>query len=403
MDTLQNQSYGVAIGNVNGFIIDDMTPPDTTIMIQPNTPTNATDASFEFNGSDVVSTPENLTFECQLDGGGFIPCSSPQNYSSLSEGNHTFEVKAIDEALNSDSTPASFTWMIDLTPPVASATVAPAANGNGWNNSDVTVTFSGNDTLSGIDFCNTPVVLSGEGAGQSASGSCTDLAGNVSTLAVASGINIDKTAPIPVHGGPFLVNEGGNLSLDGTASTDTLSGIASTAWALDEDSLFDDSDPASFNGIDGLTLHPVSLKVIDLAGNETIADSQVMVNNVAPTIDGIVAPFDPIDINDQPVSFIVEFSDPGTADTHDVTWDWGDDSLNDTQLGVTSPHSQNHPYVEAGVYIVAVTVTDDDGDLDTTNYEFIVVYDPDGGVCYRWWLDMVRVWLVSTGCHLCWR
>jgi hypothetical protein len=84
---------------------------------------------------------------------------------------------------------------IDKTAPTASASASPAANTNGWNNTNVTVSFSGSDGLSGIDFCTADAVLSSEGSGQSASGTCTDKAGNVSASATASGINIDKTAP----------------------------------------------------------------------------------------------------------------------------------------------------------------------------------------------------------------
>ena len=39
----------------------------------------------------------------------------------------------------------SVTIMRDATPPTASAGVSPAANANGWHNSDVTVSFSGSD------------------------------------------------------------------------------------------------------------------------------------------------------------------------------------------------------------------------------------------------------------------
>ena len=97
----------------------------------------------------------------------------------------------------------SVTINIDKTAPSASASRTPAANGNGWNNTDVTVSFSGTDALSGIASCDADVVLSSEGAGQSASGGCTDMAGNVSATATASGINIDKTNPsVSLVGGP---------------------------------------------------------------------------------------------------------------------------------------------------------------------------------------------------------
>jgi hypothetical protein len=108
---------------------------------------------------------------------------------------------------------------------------------------------------------------------------------------------------------------------------------------------------------------------------------------VAPSIDALDALIDPININDQPVSVGVTFSDPGTGDTHDVTWDW-DDLSSDTQYGATSPASQDHTYADPGVYEVTVTVTDDDGGSTSQVYQFIVIYDPDGGfVTGGGWID----------------
>jgi len=83
---------------------------------------------------------------------------------------------------------------IDKTNPIATASALPAPNANGWNNTDVTVSFTGTDNLSGIANCSLPVTLSNEGAGQSASGICTDNAGNISDP-VSMTINIDKTPP----------------------------------------------------------------------------------------------------------------------------------------------------------------------------------------------------------------
>jgi hypothetical protein len=91
---------------------------------------------------------------------------------------------------------------IDKTKPTVSGTASPAANSYGWNNSNVTVSWSCTDALSGEDTTSAPEVLSGEGAGQSATGSCTDKAGNTASETV-SGINIDKTVPsVALVGGP---------------------------------------------------------------------------------------------------------------------------------------------------------------------------------------------------------
>ena len=64
------------------------------------------------------------SFECQLDGGGYAACTSPQSYSSLADGSHTFEVKATDPAGNTSS-PADSTWAVDTTPPELPTLVGP--------------------------------------------------------------------------------------------------------------------------------------------------------------------------------------------------------------------------------------------------------------------------------------
>jgi hypothetical protein len=127
--------------------------------------------------------------------------------------------------------PVTVTIKRDATPPGASASAAPAPNGNDWNNTNVTVSFSGTDALSGIANCSADVVLSAEGTGKSASGTCTDNAGNESAVATASGINIDKTAPdVSLVGGPA---EGASYyysfvpAAPTCSASDALSGVAS--------------------------------------------------------------------------------------------------------------------------------------------------------------------------------
>jgi hypothetical protein len=93
------------------------------------------------------------------------------------------------------SSSSSVTVKIDKTAPVATAAVAPSPNANGWTNANTTVSFAGTDSISGIDSCSAPVTLTNEGAGQTATGTCTDKAGNVSAPATAT-VNIDRTAPI---------------------------------------------------------------------------------------------------------------------------------------------------------------------------------------------------------------
>jgi len=82
---------------------------------------------------------------------------------------------------------------IDKTSPIIEAIPNPAPNANGWNNTNVTVSFNASDALSGIFSSSSPATVASEGAGQLVTGTATDRAGNTATVNIS--INIDKTAP----------------------------------------------------------------------------------------------------------------------------------------------------------------------------------------------------------------
>jgi hypothetical protein len=170
----------------------------------------------------------------------------------------------------------SVTIMRDATPPTISGSAAPAPNGAGWNNSDVTVSFTCGDNLSGIASCGPNQTLSGEGAGQSATGTAVDSAGNTASSTV-SGINIDKIAPSiiaaldksPAVTGWFNTNIGAP-TVNFTCS-DALSGLAGPC-------------PSSYTFGEG-TDQAYSQTIYDLAGNSASAGvSDVDVDLIAPSI-----------------------------------------------------------------------------------------------------------------------
>lgn len=90
-DNIQTRSFTV-----------DATAPDTNIDSGPTGTVTDPDALFTFSSPDGTAD-----FECRLDGGTWEACSSPEEYTALALGSHTFEVRASDPLDNVDATPAS--------------------------------------------------------------------------------------------------------------------------------------------------------------------------------------------------------------------------------------------------------------------------------------------------------
>jgi hypothetical protein len=117
---------------------------------------------------------------------------------------------------------------IDKTAPTLQLSRSPAPNGRGWNNTDVDVTWTCADALSGATDAGGHRTVVTEGAGQSVGATCTDLAGNSSSDSV-TGINIDKTAPTVTWVGALA--DGASYYFGQTpaaptcSATDALSGV----------------------------------------------------------------------------------------------------------------------------------------------------------------------------------
>ena len=92
----------------------DRALPDTTLDTKPGDPSKDAAPSFTFHSSETGST-----FECRLDTGAWMTCATPDAPAGLADGQHTFDVRAIDPAGNVDTTPETWTWLLDTTPPTA--------------------------------------------------------------------------------------------------------------------------------------------------------------------------------------------------------------------------------------------------------------------------------------------
>ena len=95
----------------------DTTPPDTTINSGPQNPSGSGSATFTFS-----STEPGSTFQCSLDGGAFVACTSPRTVS-VGNGSHTFSVFATDAGGNADQSPATFAWDVLIVVPATTAII----------------------------------------------------------------------------------------------------------------------------------------------------------------------------------------------------------------------------------------------------------------------------------------
>jgi hypothetical protein len=160
----------------------DATPPETTITTAPSGTISMTSASISFTADE-----NEVTFECSLDGGGFAACTSPYGAMNLSQGAHSFAVRATDTAGNVDASPATAAWTVDTIPPDVVIASGPA-NGDivgprvvyafSVTEGTVTCSVSGGAPVP----CASPIGFNAAAGAQSFTISSSDAAGNVTTI-----------------------------------------------------------------------------------------------------------------------------------------------------------------------------------------------------------------------------
>jgi RHS repeat-associated protein len=160
--------------------VEPFDPPSIKASASP--PTNANG----WNNSNVT-----VSFACTAGSYPLASCSAPVVVST-NGANQSICGKAIDTS--GVSSTACATVNLDETPPTITAAVSPAPDSSGWNNSNVTVSFTCMDSLSGIARCPQPVLVSSSGANQVISGTATDLAGNTSAPASVT-LDVELTLP----------------------------------------------------------------------------------------------------------------------------------------------------------------------------------------------------------------
>jgi hypothetical protein len=162
---------------------------------------------------------------------GIASCSSstyggPDNATAIASGNCT------DVAGN--VTGRNFALAYDATAPAVTVTPARNSDQNGWYNNSLGISWHGVDPTSGIASCTTPVTYSGpDTRTASASGSCTDNAGN--SAAGTLQFSYDDSPPTTVATPSRSPNADGwfkaPLSIAWSGS-DPISGLASCSPSL---------------------------------------------------------------------------------------------------------------------------------------------------------------------------
>lgn len=161
---------------------------------------------------------------------------------------------------------------------------------------------------------------------------------------------------------------------DGTAVT--------FAWDLNNDNAFETAgQSANFTAVDGPGSYTVQVQVTDETGAKSTAQAVVNVANVNPTAGTVSGPVAPLAVNTL-ASFSVTFTVPGVLDTHTAVWDWDDGTTSTatvSEANGSGTASGSHSYAAPGVYTVVVTVKDKDNGTAQATFQYVVVFDPNGG------------------------
>jgi parallel beta-helix repeat protein len=278
----------------------DTTAPETTITAQPDATTASTVASFEFNGSDNVTSAASLSFECSLDGAAFAACDSPKSYSGLAVGSHTFQVHAKDAAGNVDASPASHSWtVLDTIAPETAITGQPDATTpstgasfefTGSDDTSAAASLSFECALDGAAFaaCASPKSYSGLVAGSHIFRvRATDAAGNVdSSPASYAWTVLDTTAPETTITAKPAASTGSTAATFEFTATDNFSPAASLTFecSLDGAAFAACTSPQSHFGM-AVGSHTFRVRATDAAGNvdsSPASHSWTVLDTIAP-------------------------------------------------------------------------------------------------------------------------
>ncbi len=178
--------------------------------------------------------------------------------------------------------------------------------------------------------------------------------------------NFPAVPPVADANGPYTTDEGVDVILDGSLSSNPSGATLSFEWDLDNDGVFDDASGPNpvFNMVGQDGIFPIALKVT--AGCVfDIDETTVTVNNVAPIVS--LASDAPVNEGSS-VTVRGTVTDPGWLETLTATIDWGDGTTVEPIIGVlenirpdaTLSFDVSHIYGDNGSFTAEVCGSDDD-------------------------------------------
>lgn len=203
LDAVDDNPTTPLTGSINiGIAVRASAPAAPTFASAPAA--HASTATFTFAGAP------GATFECQLDGGAWAPCTSPYTPTGLADGPHTLRVRQTTPG-SMPSAPATHRWTLDTQAPAAPAVPSGAGATSGTT---ATFAFAGE---AGATFacridggawapCTSPARFTGLRAGSHTfEVRQTDLAGNVSQPQL---VRFTIGGPRPARATPARVSVG---------------------------------------------------------------------------------------------------------------------------------------------------------------------------------------------------
>ncbi len=266
----------------------DTTPPDTQIDSGPSGPTGDATPSFEF------SSEPGATFECRVDTDDFSSCSNPETVAALTDGPHTFEVRATDSVGNTDPTPATTSFTVDTTPPDTQIDSGPSgptgdATPSFEFSSEPGATFECRVDTDDFSSCSNPETVAALTDGpHTFEVRATDSVGNTDPTPATTSFTVDTTPPdTTIDSGPsgIITTDEATFTFSGTPATDT----AKIQCRIDSGPFADCTSPKTFTGLsDGP--HTAEFRAEDAIGNQdpTPATRSFTVN--PPVVDPPVDP-----------------------------------------------------------------------------------------------------------------